>query len=315
MLLSALDIEQLRRQHYNARVLKVIRLADELFILRVRPDAGLPRFVAGQYTTLGLGTWEPRVDGLPDELTRASEGPRVIKRAYSVSCPLECSQGRLLLQQDYDYLEFYIALVRPSQASAPSLTPRLFCLQEGDRLQCGTHFHGHYTIGPVLPDRHVLFVATGTGEAPHNAMLAELLARGHRGNIVSTICVRHRRDLAYLEAHRRLEHEFANYRYLPITTREPENLDSTHPGYIGKRYVQSYLESGQLEQESGVQFQPANSHVFLCGNPQMIGVPHHTHDPVKRYPVPRGMVEVLEQRGFAVDQPHEPGNIHFEKYW
>jgi hypothetical protein len=27
------------------------------------------------------------------------------------------------------------------------------------------------------------------------------------------------------------------------------------------------------------------------------------------------MVEVLERRGFQVDRPHEPGNIHFEKYW
>jgi len=315
MLLSALEIDQLRRHHYNAAVRQVIRLADELFLLRVAPDAGLPQFLAGQYTTLGRGAWEPRVDGLPDEILRTGEDSKIIKRAYSVSNPLECVNGRLLLQPDYDYLEFYIALVRPRQAGPPTLTPRLFCLKEGDRLQCGTHFHGHYTIGPVLPEKNVLFIATGTGEAPHNAMLAELLARGHRGSIVSTVCVRHRRDLAYLKAHRRIERAFPGYRYLPITTREPENLDSAYPGYIGKRYVQDYLESGRLEQDAGVQFSPDDSHVFLCGNPQMIGVPHHTHDPATRYPIPRGMVEVLEQRGFTIDQPHEPGNIHFEKYW
>lgn len=315
MLPSSLEIEQLRHQHYNATVSQLTRLADDLFILRVVPDGGLPKFVAGQYTTLGLGTWERRVAGLPEEIVRPSDTPGLIKRAYSVSCPLEFRDGRPLLVQELDYLEFYIALVRPNEPRAPTLTPRLFCLAEGDRLQCGTHFHGHYTTGPILPDRNVLFIATGTGEAPHNAMLAELLARGHRGKIVSAVCVRHKRDLAYLEAHRQIERAFPGYRYLTITTRDPENLDPAVPGYIGKRYLQDYLESGQLEQDAGVQFLPENSHVYLCGNPQMIGVPHHTHDPAKRYPVPRGMVEVLEQRGFRVDQPHEPGNIHFEKYW
>jgi ferredoxin/flavodoxin---NADP+ reductase len=34
-----------------------------------------------------------------------------------------------------------------------------------------------------------------------------------------------------------------------------------------------------------------------------------------RYPQPKGMVEVLETRGFRADEPHQPGNIHFEKYW
>jgi hypothetical protein len=47
----------------------------------------------------------------------------------------------------------------------------------------------------------------------------------------------------------------------------------------------------------------------------MIGVPLRTHDPTSRYPQPMGMVEVLERRGLRLDQPHEPGNIHFEKYW
>jgi hypothetical protein len=27
------------------------------------------------------------------------------------------------------------------------------------------------------------------------------------------------------------------------------------------------------------------------------------------------MVEVLERRGFRADEPQQPGNIHFEKYW
>lgn len=73
--------------------------------------------------------------------------------------------------------------------------------------------------------------------------------------------------------------------------------------------------SRDLERDAQCDLSPNDTHIFLCGSPDMIGVPHHTHDATKRYPKPTGMVEILEQRGFRVDQPHEVGNIHFEKYW
>ncbi|MDH3718878.1 MAG: ferredoxin--NADP reductase, partial [Planctomycetota bacterium] len=122
-------------------------------------------------------------------------------------------------------------------------------------------------------------------------------------------------DLGYLTRHRRLETLYANYQYLTLTTREPENLDQSVEGFIGERHTQDYFRSGDFQAESGLSLDPARTKVFLCGNPLMIGVPHHTHDPAQRYPQPTGMVEVLEQMGFAVDRPHEPDNIYFEKYW
>jgi ferredoxin--NADP+ reductase len=50
----------------------------------------------------------------------------------------------------------------------------------------------------------------------------------------------------------------------------------------------------------------------------MIGVP--TKEPQTGalvYPQPRGVVEILEGRGFSADHPHRStrGNIHFEEYW
>lgn len=284
-------------------------------ILRVVPDEGVQSFKAGQYITLGLGAWESRVDGLPEELPTRAEATRLIQRAYSVSCSLLSDGGSPIRAPDCPYLEFYISLVRLAQPSRPMLTPRLFNLAEGDRLMCGPHFHGHYSTSRVEPDRHILFAATGTGEAPHNAMLMDLLTGGHRGRIVFTVCVRRKRDLGYLDAHRKLEHQFAHHSYFPLTTREPVNLDSAVVGYTGKRHLQEYVESGELERDAGIRLKPENTHVFLCGNPEMIGAPHHTCDPSRRYPLPKGMVEVFERRGFKVDQPHEPGNIHFEKYW
>ena len=133
--------------------------------------------------------------------------------------------------------------------------------------------------------------------------------------IASVVCVRWNRDLAYSSEHRVLEKRYPNYRYLTLTTREPENLDADAPGYVGKKYLQEYFECGDFADNAGFQLSPRNCQVFLCGSPDMIGVPRHSHDPASRYPKPKGMVEVLEQQGFQVDEPHKPGNVHFEKYW
>jgi ferredoxin--NADP+ reductase len=50
----------------------------------------------------------------------------------------------------------------------------------------------------------------------------------------------------------------------------------------------------------------------------MIGVPQK--DPItgaRTYPMPKGIVEILEARGFLADQPQNKirGNVHFEEYW
>jgi len=311
---TQLDVEALRERHYNASAAHIERCHDELMILRVQPDRGIPEFVPGQYTVLGLGYWEPRIAGTQAESLEPRTLRKLIKRAYSISCSLIGLSGEIVRARECDYLEFYVTLVRQA-AHPPALTPRLFGLSEGDRLYCGPHAHGNYTLSNVPRDATVIFAATGTGEAPHNAMLSELLATGHRGRIVSVACVRCRADLGYLSKHRALEQRFEHDRYLTLTTREPENVDPTSAGYIGKRYLQDYFASGEFERSAGLKLTPRSTHVFLCGSPQMIGVPHHTHDPARRYPRPTGMVEVLERRGFRVDQSHEPGNIHFEKYW
>jgi ferredoxin--NADP+ reductase len=160
-----------------------------------------------------------------------------------------------------------------------------------------------------------VFVATGTGEAPHNAMIAQLLAAGHRGRIVAVTCVRYRRDLAYLSAHRTLQAMFANYQYVPLTTREPENLEPCVADYVGKRYVQDYFRSGDFERDTGLALRPDRLHVFLCGNPRMIGAPRREAGGTAALQRLPGMSEVLAERGFTLDQPGALGNIHAERYW
>ncbi|MGI9327638.1 MAG: ferredoxin--NADP reductase [Pseudomonadales bacterium] len=311
---STADIASLRQSHYNAVVTSVTKVHDDLMILRAKPDVQPLKFYPGQYTVLGLGNWEPRAPGSQMEDISAIQEPQLIKRAYSISSRLLDDHDDLIRTSAEPELEFFVAIIRQA-AEPPALTPRLFLLEPGNRIYVGPRAHGRYTLRGISPDDQIVFAATGTGEAPHNAMIAELLATQHKGLIINSVCVRHRHDLAYLVQHRILEQRYVNYCYFPLTTREPENLDDSRPDFVGKRYLQDMINSADLTEMSGYRSKPENTHFFLCGNPEMIGVPHHTHDLTRRYPRPVGMVEVLERQGFHVDLPHEPGNIHFETYW
>lgn len=282
---------------------------DDLRIIRVVTDQPFPPFQAGQYVALGLGDWEPRVSGVDEERRDSLKKHRLIKRAYSISCSLFHPSGNLVRVTDCPYLEFYVSLIRHSESRPPALTPRLFALQEGDRLFVESHAAGRYTLEGVEEDDDLLFLATGTGEAPHNAMLTEVLARPHQGRIASAVSVRYRKDAAYDVAHQELVRRYPNYKNLVVTTREPENLDLFHSRHCGKRYLQDLVASGELEELTGIPLDPSRAQVFLCGNPAMIGVEKGGRI------VPGRMAAALSLRGFRLDAPHSRGNIHTENYW
>lgn len=305
------QVAQLRTR-YNATVVKLFKPHSDLMIIRIRPDFPVPAHQPGQYTSLGLGYWEPRLPGCQEEVLAPGDEQKLIRRAYSIGCPILGDDGQLWDRDRSDWLEFYIVLVRESdKPQAPALTPRLFLLKEGDRLFFQAKITGHYTLEGVRPEDTVLFLSTGTGEAPHNYMLWQLLGRRHPGRILAACCVRYRRDLAYLPVHEELMRRHPNYTYLSLTTREADTVKH-------KVYIQDLIASGQLEERLGQPLDPARTHVFLCGNPKMIGVPVKDRDSGQLvYPQPTGVIEILEKRGFKADQ-HQvkfKGNIHFEEYW
>lgn len=300
----------LEERHYNATVSGVRECAPGLRVLRIRPDAGPAPWIPGQYLGLGLGIWAPRADGRRREEIPPGRERELMVRHYSFSHPILQPGGKDLIgREELDFYEFYIALPAYDAGDrTPRFTPRLFALEEGDRLYVESEAAGEYTAAAVDPAEDILFVATGTGEAPHNALVWHLLSRGHSGRIASTVCTRLRSHLGYLEIHRTLERTRPGYRYLPLTTREPENRGR-------KLHLQEYLESGALERDLGWAVEPGRTRVFLCGNPAMIGVPRKRPGS-REYPVPRGMIEVLERRGFSAE-PREgrPVDIHYERFW
>lgn len=305
------QIKAHRDKAYNATVVSLRMANPDLAVFRIKPDFAIHEHLPGQYTTLGLGYWEPRCCGCREEVVAADHLDKLVRRAYSISSSVVDDRGRLFPTTQNEWLEFYIVLVRDSdKEQAPALTPRLWMLKEGDRLWVGEKIVGHYTADRVKPDDAVVFLSTGTGEAPHNYMLWELLTRGHRGPILAACCCRYKADLGYQQIQDELVMRYPNYRYLPLTTRE--NPTSK------KVYIQDVLSGGDLEYHLGRPLDQATTHVYLCGNPAMIGVPkidRQTHE--RTWPHARGMVQLLEERGFTLDQPSHKvhGNIHVEEYW
>lgn len=306
------QIAELRAKRYNGTVVSIHKVHSDLMILRVNPDFVRPPHKPGQYCSLGLGQWEPRVEGCQEETVKEGDATKLIRRAYSLSCSILDTDGSLLDISKSNIMEFYIVLVRETgdPSHAPGLTPRLFCLQPGDRLNVGEKITGHYNLDPVQPTDNVIFLATGTGEAPHNYMIWELLRRGHSAKIMSVCCVRYRKDLAYLETHEALMQRFPNYRYVPLTTRDSHTSTK-------KKYIQDLIVDGDLEAALGDELDPCRTHVFLCGNPKMIGVKVKNPHGEWGYPQPTGVIELLEKRGFVADNSQQKvkGNIHFEEYW
>lgn len=301
--------QRLRDENYNATITHIRAPNPELWVLKVRPDDPPDRFDPGQYTTLALGYWEPRADdAMEDFEANPAQRNKLARRSYSVSSSMVDEAGELVDPHPRE-VEFYIVQVWPSDDWIPALTPRIFKKEAGDRIFMGRKFTGRYTLEGVEPDDTCIFLSTGTGEAPQNQMIAELLRTGHRGKIFAAVCVRYRKDLGYMEQNRLVQERYDNYEYLALTTREPENEGN-------KIYIQHLIQTGMLEEHLGETLNPDSTHVFLCGNPDMIGIPEWDEETGEMtFPDSTGVCQLLHEKGFTIDHRRDRGNVHYEEYW
>lgn len=291
---------------YNGTIVGIQDSGSGVRIFQVEPDEPIDGFAAGRYISLGRGYWEERFDRRDVDVPEAKRS-RVCSRPYSLSSTL-VSDGRLHEPDDRGLLEFFIALVDPPPDQPPAeLTPKLFATEPGDRVLLGRRIVGRYTLEPVDPTDDVLLLGTGTGEAPHNAMANELARQGHRGKVTVLSTARHRADFAYLRQHWTLEQLWPDYTYIPLPTREP---------YDGvKRRVQDILRHRDRSALLGFELDPDRTHVFLCGNPDMVAPPDWDGDDA-HFDVEGGALEILHDMGFTLDRKGAPvGNVHFEAFW
>src|SRR6186997_1900365 len=118
------QITELRKQSYNATVVWLNKVNPDLMRIRIQPDFPLPPHHPGQYSSLGLGYWEPRIAGSQVETIKPGEETKLVRRAYSIGHPILDDHGQLFDAGRVAWLEFYIVLVREStdKAKPPGLT-------------------------------------------------------------------------------------------------------------------------------------------------------------------------------------------------
>lgn len=207
------------------------------------------------------------------QLSVPGRGPTE-KRSYSAA------------SASHEKLQFFVSRVPNGM-----LTPDLFKLEVGQEILVDPVPLGYFTLREVPPSKHLWLLSTGTGLGPYISMLRTpgALDRFERTFIVHG--VRTADHLAYadelLEAH-----EAGTITYVPLVTRE----DAPKHGLRGR--ITTALESGALEEAAGARIDE-ESHLLLCGNPQMIEDTTH----------------LLKARGLRKHKRREPGHFNFEKYW
>ena len=208
----------------NASLVAREDLSSGMAWFRFRRDDGPGSFVAGQYVPIAL----------PD--------PSVPPRPYSIaSGPCERE------------LDFVISLV-----SGGALTPRLFGLRIGERVNLG-EARGHFRLDDA-DDRDHLLIGTGSGIAPLLSMVAALGSRHVPPRTVLLHGARVREELAGQDTVARGDEAWLSYR--PTLSRA--SATDAWPGRRGR--VGVHLDALIAEGEMA----PERSVAYLCGSPAMI---------------------------------------------
>lgn len=219
-----------------------------------------------------------RVEGVPlrfqaGQFVRIAldiEGERVA-RAFSFVNP-----------PDDPMLEFYGVIVPQGP-----LSPRLARLDAGDALHVASNPAGWLILSEVPEAETLWLVSTGTGLAPFLSILRTQAPWQRFRNVVVVHAVRYARELAYRDVI-----SATPAKYVSFVSREAA------PGSLAGR-IPAAIADGRLEAAAGVALTPANSHVMLCGNPEML----------------KDVQAVLAARGMKKHRRRAPGHITVESFW
>lgn len=229
-------------------------------LFSLKITAEVDNFTAGQFTSLALD-----IDG------------ERIARPYSYLNPPGAQP-----------LEFFFYT-----ATDGVLSNALVSLEPGAEVWVRQQANGFFTLDEVPDTRDLWMLATGTGIAPFFSMLHTPEPWQRFQHIVLVHAVRTQSDLRYQELIAALAAKYpGKFTFKAFVSREavPDTLKGRIPAAI---------ENGTLEQAVSRQITSDDSHVMLCGNPDMV----------------KDSVAVLKLRGLRKNRRRTPGHITVENYW
>ena len=220
-------------ERYNATLVERIDDTETLARFWVRADGEAADFEPGQYMTIGV---------FADD--------KLFQRPYSVaSAPAETAE------RGY---ELYVRLV-------PILrfTTLLWRLPVGHQMRI-IGPKGRFMLEPDDERTH-LFVSTGTGIAPFISMTRQLMVDGAPRRTVMLHGCSYQDELGYAELLKGWERD-GTYplTYVPTISRPDDPRNAGWTGYTGR----AEAVVGDVCRDLGLE--PADTVVYLCGNPEMI---------------------------------------------
>jgi len=274
----------------KAKIIYSELLREDLVIMRVVPEGGVPEYKTGQFLTVAVP--------IP------GENYKVVRRAYSLASHPE----------NRDYYEFVIRWVRKPLPGR--VTTMLFHLGEGDEVLLGDPTGNALQINDKRvngePDnRRIICVGGGTGLAPFIAFPMHLHDIGDKREIIVLHGASYVDELSYKELLTDLQNESIrrgkdewNFKYRAAISRPKEWFNRSWTGHTGR--VESFFKPGKdglspIEEIVGEEITPDNTFIYICGY-------QGTIDGVIDFVAPKGFVTLHDKR--------EDGSfdIKFESY-
>ena len=218
------------------------------------------KFVAGQYTKLSLSLKNEEV-----------------ARPYSfVNSP------------DEEYLEFYSVSVPNGPLSTAMQT-----LKKGDSIKVGPRGNGFLILEEIPHVENIWMLATGTAIGPYLSILKTKDSWDKFKKVVLVHAVRYKKELTYQDTINTLKEEYKD-RFIYITYVSREDSEYSLKGRIPKD-----IGNGVLEKKADLKMKSDNTHVMICGNPEML----------------KDTTVELKKIGLKKHRRNSPGHITTENYW
>ena len=238
----------------KAKVVYRELLKEDLVVIRLVPETGMPEYETGQFLTIGLP--------IPAE-------KKIVRRAYSIASHAE----------NRDYFEFVIRWVRKPLPGR--VTTELFYSSVGDEVYLGDPSGTALQISDTLPNgkkdnRRVICVGGGTGLAPFIAFAKHF----HDTNDKREVIVLHGASYVDELSYKRLLTDFElesekggrgkwNFRYRAAISRPKEFFNRSWNGHVGR--VESFFKADKktglspVEELVGEEITPENSIITFVG--------------------------------------------------
>ena len=273
----------------KAKVVYRELLKEDLVIIRLVPENGMPEYKTGQFLTIGLP--------IPAE-------KKVVRRAYSIASHAE----------NRDYFEFVIRWVRKPLPGR--VTTELFYLSVGDEVTLGDPTGAALLINDKLhngekDNRRVICVGGGTGLAPFIAFAKHFQDTNDKREVIVLHGASYVDELSYKDMLTGYEDESNakgkdewNFKYRAAISRPQEWFNRSWAGQVGR--VETFLRPrdnglSPLEELVGGKITKENTIFYVCGWQETID----------------GVMDFLNPKGFVTEhEKREDGSfeVKYESY-